>query len=133
MIYTGYYSGLTRIVGNITKVQVSNSAPVPVDVRFEKAIPDWAFIVKPYKDGLITKEEYEERYILQLDKFRENILGVAEYFNSTGKDYILLCYEKPGDFCHRHILADYINKALGEGTVREYVPEIHNQVSTSLF
>jgi hypothetical protein len=128
MIYTGYYGGLSHIVGDITKVQVSNLAPVPVDIRFEKAIPDWAFIVKPYKDGLITKEEYEERYTLQLDKFRENILGVTEYFNSTGKDYILLCYEKPGDFCHRHILADYINKALGEGTIREYVPEIHNQV-----
>jgi hypothetical protein len=133
MIYTGYYGGLSHIVGDITKVQVSNSAPVPVDIRFEKAIPDWAFIVKPYKDGLITKEEYEERYTLQLDKFRENILGVTEYFNSTGKDYILLCYEKPGDFCHRHILADYINKALGEGIIREYVPEIHNQVSTTLF
>ena len=133
MIYTGYYGGLTRIVGDITKVQVSNSAPVPVDIKFEKAIPDWAFIVKPYKDGLITKEEYEQRYTLQLDKFRENILGVIKYFSSTDKDYILLCYEKPGDFCHRHILADYINKALGEGTVKEYMPEVHNQVSISLF
>ena len=133
MIYTGYYGGLTRIVGDIAKVQVSNSAPVPVDIKFEKAIPDWAFIVKPYKDGLITKEEYEQRYTLQLDKFRENILGVIKYFSSTDKDYILLCYEKPGDFCHRHILADYINKALGEGIVKEYVPEVHNQVSIPLF
>ena len=133
MIYTGYYGGLTRIVSDIAKVQVSNSAPVPVDIKFEKAIPDWAFIVKPYKDGLITKEEYEQRYTLQLDKFRENILGVIKYFSSTDKDYILLCYEKPGDFCHRHILADYINKALGEGTVKEYVPEVYNQVSIPLF
>lgn len=133
MIYTGYYGGLTRIVGDIAKVQVSNSAPVPVDIKFEKAIPDWAFIVKPYKDGLITKEEYEQRYTLQLNKFRENILGVTKYFSSTGKDYILLCYEKPGDFCHRHILADYINKALGEDIVKEYVTEVHNQVSIPLF
>lgn len=133
MIYTGYYGGLTRIVGDIAKVQVSNSAPVSVDIKFEKAIPDWAFIVKPYKDGLITKEEYEQRYTLQLDKFRENILGVIKYFSGTDKDYILLCYEKPGDFCHRHILADYINKALGENTIREYMPEVHNQVSISLF
>lgn len=133
MIYTGYYGGLTSIAGDITKVQVSNSAPVPVDIKFEKAIPDWAFIVKPYKDGLITKEEYEQRYTLQLDKFREKILGVIKYFSSADKDYILLCYEKPGDFCHRHILADYINKALGENTIREYMPEVHNQVSISLF
>ena len=115
----------------MTKVQVSNSAPVPVDIVFEKAVPDWAFIVKPYKDGLITKEEYTERYLQQLDKFNENIIGVSKYFNESGKDYILLCYEKPGDFCHRHILADYINRILGEGNVREY-GEINPQ-SNALF
>ena len=120
MIYTGYYGGLQKVSGSVVKVQVSNSAPVPVDIVFEKAIPDWAFIVKPYKDGTITKEEYTERYLQQLDKFGENIIGVARYFNESGKDYILLCYEKPGDFCHRHILADYINRNLGEGNVREY-------------
>ena len=120
MIYTGYYGGLQKVSGSVVKVQVSNSAPVPTDIVFEKAIPDWAFIVKPYKDGNITKEEYTERYLLQLDKYSENITGVARYFNESGKDYILLCYEKPGDFCHRHILADYINRILGEGNVREY-------------
>lgn len=95
MIYTGYYGGLSKVIGQVTKVQVSNSAPVPVDIVFEKAVPDWAFIVKPYKDGLITKEEYTERYLQQLDKFSENITGVARYFNESGKDYILLCYENP--------------------------------------
>ena len=120
MVYTGYYGGLSAVGGNMIKVQVSNSAPISVDTRFEKAIPDWAFIVKPYKDGLITQEEYTNRYIQQLDKYRENIIGVVQYFNSTPKNYILLCYETPDKFCHRHILAKYINDALGEGTVREY-------------
>jgi uncharacterized protein (DUF488 family) len=23
---------------------------------------------------------------------------------------ILLCYEKPGDFCHRHLVADWLTK-----------------------
>ena len=129
MIYTGYYGGLSKVSGPATKVQVSNSAPVPVDIVFEKAVPDWAFIVKPYKDGVISKEEYTERYLQQLDKFSENIIGVVKYFNESGKDYILLCYEKPGDFCHRHILADYINKILGEGNIREY-GEINPQSNT---
>lgn len=46
MVYTGYYGGLSAVGGNMIKVQVSNSAPISVDTRFEKAIPDWAFIVK---------------------------------------------------------------------------------------
>jgi uncharacterized protein (DUF488 family) len=36
----------------------------------------------------------------------------------------LLCYEKPGDFCHRHIVAEWLHNNLGvhveefNGTVR---------------
>ena len=25
-------------------------------------------------------------------------------------DIALLCYEKPDDFCHRHLVADWLNK-----------------------
>jgi hypothetical protein len=27
---------------------------------------------------------------------------------SEGKDIILVCYEKDGDFCHRHLLKGYL-------------------------
>ena len=26
------------------------------------------------------------------------------------KDVALVCYEKPSDFCHRHLVADWLNK-----------------------
>ena len=32
---------------------------------------------------------------------------------SGGKDVALCCYEKPGDFCHRHILAKWITENTG--------------------
>ena len=25
-------------------------------------------------------------------------------------DFALVCYEKPSDFCHRHLVADWLNK-----------------------
>lgn len=31
---------------------------------------------------------------------------------SEGKDVVLLCYEKEGEFCHRHLVADWLSKAL---------------------
>jgi len=31
---------------------------------------------------------------------------------STDKDIVLLCYEKPSDFCHRHLVANWLNKEL---------------------
>lgn len=27
----------------------------------------------------------------------------------NGADVALLCYERPGDFCHRHLLAEHLN------------------------
>ena len=32
---------------------------------------------------------------------------------SEGKDVALCCYEKPGDFCHRHILAKWLTEKTG--------------------
>lgn len=29
---------------------------------------------------------------------------------SNGQDVALCCYEKPGDFCHRHILAKWLTE-----------------------
>lgn len=31
---------------------------------------------------------------------------------SGGKDIVLLCYEKEGEFCHRHLVADWLKKNL---------------------
>ena len=30
-----------------------------------------------------------------------------------GDNAVMLCYEKPGDFCHRHLIADWITKNTG--------------------
>ena len=32
---------------------------------------------------------------------------------TKGSKICLLCYEKSDDFCHRHILCEYINKYYG--------------------
>ena len=30
--------------------------------------------------------------------------------NVNGKDIALICYEKPSDFCHRHLVAEWLNQ-----------------------
>lgn len=34
---------------------------------------------------------------------------------SGGSDIALCCFEKPDDFCHRHLLADWLNEKLNLG------------------
>ena len=33
------------------------------------------------------------------------------YFMSDGMDIALVCYEKTGDFCHRHLVAEWLRAA----------------------
>lgn len=67
--------------------------------------PEWS-LVEDWKKNRITWETYEERYLGMLDKRGISYaLKVLEQFEKV----VLLCYEKPGDKCHRHLLAEYLN------------------------
>ena len=58
------------------------------------------------KDGLINEEHFTQEYVKQLNKLCKlpNLLSYCSQYDIV----IFLCYEKPSDFCHRHILADYL-------------------------
>jgi uncharacterized protein YeaO (DUF488 family) len=83
--------------------------------------------VAPSKDILFEykanpdKERYIQRYtneVLCILKDPQIFVNGLIYC-SGGKDVAMLCYEKPEDFCHRHILADFLNKHLNLG-IEEY-------------
>ena len=67
-----------------------------------------------------THEQYTERYKREVlarlnpQQILENIRIAAQ-----GHDVTLCCFEKPGDFCHRHILAEWLSQNTGE-TIKEY-------------
>lgn len=77
-----------------------------------------AELLNDIKSEMITNEEYAKRYYKELQE-RITKLGFSsanEYFarmvseletvNSDGFDgVVFLCYEKPEEFCHRHLLA----------------------------
>ncbi len=62
----------------------------------------------------VTIEQYIQMYkhdVLGMLK-PENVLRDIERL-SGGKDVALLCYEKPGDFCHRRLFADWMLEQTG--------------------
>lgn len=68
------------------------------------------FLIRGYKAGEITESEYREI-------FTKNILDVLpekntleRMFANLGSFIVLLCYEKPGDFCHRHMVAERLSE-----------------------
>ena len=65
-------------------------------------------------DDRLTDEEYIRMYrndVLRLVDARSFIQDLERA--SRGMDVALCCFEKPGDFCHRHILAKWLNEQTG--------------------
>lgn len=75
-----------------------------IEVRLQ---PTWDMI-KGIKTGNISKEFYEKIYY-------DNILSKLDpndiYYKY--KNSVLLCWERIGEFCHRRIVASWIEKSIG--------------------
>ena len=64
---------------------------------------DWFF---DWKAGKFGNDEYIRLYNQTvLDK-----LDFNEIIKCFKDDSVMLCYEKPNDFCHRHLIADWMIK-----------------------
>jgi len=68
--------------------------------------PMWGFLKKYKQDGdeAAYTEEYHKKVLAFLDPHK--------VYNDL-KDNTLLCWEKSGSFCHRRIVADWIQEHTG--------------------
>lgn len=76
--------------------------------QYKKLAPkyDWW---KKWRDESLSEEWYKEQYY----KTILNKLDAKQVYEELGEDAVLLCWEKSGKFCHRHLIADWFQKELG--------------------
>jgi len=82
----------------------------PIDwtgLRFPALEPD-RDIFFAIKNGQLTQKEYEKLY-------KQNTLSKLDPQNiyDMFKNNVLLCWENPGEFCHRRIVAKWLEESLG--------------------
>jgi len=80
--------------------------------------PTWE-LLNAYKKDEINKEEYAEVYIALLKRRKYTPDRVVDALPDGAR---LLCYEAPSDFCHRFVLAKWIQDETGM-IIPEYVSE----------
>ena len=107
-MYTSYFAN--KKVSNPVSI-CAKSPSWYTGPEFKLLAPKYSFL-KLYKDGQINEDEYTNQYYnLVLSK-----LDAAEVYNKLvtnyGEDVSLLCYEKPTDFCHRHIVSIWFEMEL---------------------
>lgn len=107
-LYTSYYAN-RQIPQHIKLVAISQFPPAwfPKD-KYTHALElaPTAKLLMDHKNGLITNEQYIERY----KKETLSKLNPIDVYNKY-KGSALLCFEKPEDFCHREIVADWLKEA----------------------
>ena len=108
MIYTTYFAKLKSLPENIVPVSICGKAPAGYKgLQYKVLAPRYDFFMK-------WKETQDNDYYIQcyreqvLSKLKANDVINTLYTMSNGKDIALVCYEKPQDFCHRHIVADWL-------------------------
>lgn len=105
-IYTSNYA---RCGNHKHAISISASSPSYYEgARRLDLAPSWK-ILNDYKNQTIDDIEYTKQYLALL---RQRYLTPKEIYASLPHRTILLCYEKAGDFCHRRVLALWLEKHL---------------------
>lgn len=90
--------------------------------RYMKLAPkkEWFFKWKELKNsGKYTDEEMEKMYIELYDRTVLCFLNPNDVWNelcaiypdASSDDITLICYERPGDFCHRNLVSKWLREA----------------------
>lgn len=87
---------------------------VTVKSGIKELAPTWELLQR-YRSKQTTAEEYTvEFYTLMRESYRTDPMQWASILDTA--EIALACYCKAGDFCHRHLLVDMIEKqALAKG------------------
>lgn len=124
MIYTSYFGNIKKIKAKMPQLVLVSIAGKTPDWFDGKKLPelapkyDWW---KEWKDkycdanGIST----EKGYTFYTQMYYETVLSETDPESiatklktiADGKDVCLLCYETPENFCHRQLVAEWLNNA----------------------
>ena len=110
MIYTTYFAKLKDLSGRVVPISICGKAPKGYKgLQYKSLAPKWEFFQKWKENG--DNEFYTRCFKEQvLAKLNPKEVEKLLYWMSAGRDVALVCYEKPGDFCHRHLVAEWLNE-----------------------
>lgn len=110
MIYTSYYAKVKDLPKEIVPISISGKAPIGwTGLEFKRLAPKYDFFARYKQDH--DKLHYTTCYNMQVLRNLDVHSVVKQLQQLAGSENIaLICYEKSSDFCHRHLVADWLNR-----------------------
>ena len=109
-IYTSYFAKLKKLPNDIIPISICGKvADWYKGIQYKTLAPKYGFFMewKQTHDNEFYIKHFKSK-VLDLLKADEVVSKLSEL--SNGKDVALICYEKPSDFCHRHLIANWSNE-----------------------
>lgn len=123
MIYTTYFAQLRNLPSNFIPISICGKAPKwYTGLQYKKLAPKYDFFMEWKKTH--DNDYYIEHFraevlspltaIKVLDELQQMLPdGVkmtmqSPFYRNPDWHIALVCYEKPGDFCHRHLVSQWL-------------------------
>lgn len=128
LLYTSYFAQLRNLPENVIPISICGKAPEWYNgLQYKKVAPKYGFFmewkknhdndyyIEHYNEEVLSKLNprgvIDEIYNLLSDEAKDIIKQEGLYKTRSQKIHVaLICYEKPSDFCHRHLLAEWLTK-----------------------
>lgn len=100
-IYTSNYASVKKIPEGFQPIAISVGPPKWFKGTVDKRLaPSWAMMKKPRAD-------YDRLFAAQLKK-----LDAKQIISELPENAVLLCYESHNDWCHRRMVAEWLEQEL---------------------
>ncbi len=108
-IYTSYFANLRNIPDDIIPISICRKAPKGYSgLEYKILAPSSALLSEWHRNH--NADDYRFKFVKRLVLLDvSKIVDVLNYM-SDGHDVVLVCYEGPSKFCHRHLVAEWLNK-----------------------
>ncbi len=119
MIYTSYFANVKNLPSNIVPIAICGRSPDGwTGYEHKRLAPKWDFFREWKKNH--DNDYYIEQFNIKVTGKLNPQSVIRELMQKCGEgqEPCLICYEKPGDFCHRHLVAKWLRDAGYE--VEEY-------------
>lgn len=113
MIYTTYFAKLKKLPDSIVPIAICKWIPEGLRTscyHYQELAPHTDFFLD-YKHTGDTEQFvtcYKEKVLAKLDP-HHTVQALTKWVGD--KDIAFVCYEKPTDFCHRHLVANWLRNA----------------------
>lgn len=119
-IYTSYFGNYRNFPANSVAVSITQFPPKGwKGLELKSLAPSVEKLIE-FKHKEIDEFMFSQHFLTQLKKdwnFKARIITLLKHLDQEYGNVILCCYERPNEFCHRHIVADWLDldiKELGE-------------------